>query len=327
MANVREITGHCHTVLGTKNFSSLSHGLRRPSGVAFVRLLVDGLACRIRYRKDELVALDSMAIVFGSNRRHHCERFNDQAVGGGVLWSYRIKTPAGQCPVGLIKLIRGSWNDAGLMKDVCLEPQGPIYLMDRGFYAIDLIGQWMANKVRFIVRVKAGGLKYQVIKKISTPSRLPTGWKLTLDALVELGSPHRKTQRPHVRLIIAYAPSGEQFIYATSQTNAAGEVIKAYKERWHIERFHRFIKDNLGLAHLYSFDANGIEFLILTALLTTMLLFLKAPAAIYSIHGLFKALARARAQLNICVPWHRNILAAKRNPTKRKRYCYQWENP
>lgn len=260
-----------------------------------------------------------MALVIGKTRRHKCEKYNDKTVGGGALWSYRIATPAKSCPVKLLKLIRGAWNDSTFMSNIALVADGPVYLMDRGFYSIDNVFRWLKDKVRFIMRIRATRLTYEIIRRVSRAGRLSNGWRLELDAIVLLGSANRKSPRPQVRLIIAYNSKGEQFIFATSEDGSAQQIVDNYKKRWHIERFHRFMKNNIGLAHIYSYDATGLEFMILTALLTAMLLFTtidsKDPNH-ETIMLLFKALKQARNQLGIQPVWRRNILAIKRGTRK-----------
>jgi len=72
----------------------------------------------------------------------------------------------------------------------------------------------------------------------------------------------------------AELPTGEQLILDSDQFQWSPEqILEAYKQRWHIERFHRFLKDTLALAHLYNFRQNGINLLIHAALLAALLLF------------------------------------------------------
>ena len=112
------------------------------------------------------------------------------------------------------------------------------------------------------------------------------------------------------------------FAYATCEIGfSAEQVIASYKQRWQIEKFHRFLKNNLGLAHIYSYDATGLEFMILTALLTAMLLFTLADSddECETLKLLHKSLSSARKQLGLTPVWHRNILAVKRSTGKRRK--------
>lgn len=315
MTGVRDIVNRCGELLGTSNFSSLSYALGGASGVRLLLTMIAAIGANRVYKKGELIALDSMALVIGKTRKHNCVKYNDNTVGGGVLWSYRIKTRNGSCPVKLLKLIRGSWNDSTFMRGVKLLSDGPVYLMDRGFYSIENIGFWLKQKVRFIIRVRRTKLQYDIVRHVSDKCLLNNGWRLELDALVSLGSPNRKSPRPTVRLIIAYNPKGEQFIFATGeQSKSAQEIADNYKKRWHIERFHRYLKDNIGLAHIYSYDATGMEFMLLTALLTAMLLFTTVDPNDdqETILLLLAALKQTRKQLGIRPVWRRNILSKKR---------------
>jgi len=42
----------------------------------------------------------------------------------------------------------------------------------------------------------------------------------------------------------------------------AEALLEAYRKRWQIERFHRFLKETVGLAHLYSFQEAGLFLLL-----------------------------------------------------------------
>lgn len=313
LSGLRAVTRRCGSLLATANFSSLCPALRRPSSLGFLRRLVGHLEGRPRGgSKEALEAIDGMAVTLPKTRRHHCKKSNNATVGGGVVWAYMIDAAKGISPVKVLKLIEGAWHDTTVMRGVELIARGPVYLMDRGFYAFDLIERWLAQQVRFIVRVREHDLLYEVWQTLSAPRWIGNKW-LRLDGLVRLGGPHAKAH-PVVRLIIAELPSGESLILATDRFKwSTQRVLEAYRKRWHIERFHRFLKDTLGLAHLYSFDQSGIAFLTLSALLLALLLFLAAGDAagetILILRTMFKAV---RAALGLDTPWKRNTYARRR---------------
>jgi hypothetical protein len=320
---LRAIARRCGPLLATTNFSSICHALRRPSALAFLRRMVGHLEGWHRSgAKEVLEAIDGMAVTLPKTRRHRCKKSNNATVGGGVVWAYMINAVNGVCPVKVLKLVQGAWHDTQVMRSVELIAQGPVYLMDRGFYAFDLLERWLAQQVRFIVRVREHDLVYEVLRTLSQPRRIGSK-RLTLDALVRLGGPNAKVH-PVVRLIITELPSGERLILATERLKWSAErVLAAYRKRWHIERFHRFLKDTLGLAHLYSFDQSGITFLLLVALLLALLLFLAATdphgETILILRAMFKALREA---LGLDTPWKRNTYTprrAKKSATKKPR--------
>lgn len=255
----------------------------------------------------DLVAVDGMAVTLPKTQRHGCRKVNNKTVGGGVVWAYMIKATRGICPIKVLRIVEGAWHDSKAMGGVSLVANGPTYLMDRGFYAFELLEQWLGQQIRFIVRVRERSLNYSVVASVSSPR--PVGSKyLTLDAIVTLGAPRAKLH-PQVRLIIARLASGENLILATDRLDWSAElVLENYAKRWHIERFHRFLKDALGLAHLYSFQQSGISLLIYTALLTALLMLLGVdnPNGQTTVRILYRLLAQLRHILGLTTPWKRN---------------------
>ena len=319
LSGLREVALRCGHLLKTANFSSISHALSRKFFLEYVGKMVKLLETLHCPGSNELVALDSMAITLPKTQRHRCPKFNNKTVGGGVLWAYMVQAKKDVIPVKIIKVIEGAWHDSKLMQGVKLISKGPVYLMDRGFYAFHLLNQFTKDKVRFIVRVRKHDLQYSVIGKISEPRKIGS-IKITLDAKVRLGGAQSKLN-PEVRLIIATLASGEDLILATNlYTWSTERILESYKKRQHIERFHKFIKDSLGLAHLYSFSQTGLMFLLYTALLIALLLFLMGKNSekelIYILRSRLKIV---RKELGLGTRWKRNICTAKRQKRKERK--------
>lgn len=265
---------------------------------------------------NELVGIDSMAITLPKTQRHRCPKFNDKTVGGGVLWAYMIEARKNIIPVKIIKVVEGAWHDSKLMEGVKLISKGPVYLMDRGFYAFHLLRKFTEERVRFIIRVRKYQLQYSVIRKISEPRKIGN-IKVLFDAKVRLGGPQSKLN-PAVRLIVATLSSGEDLILTTNLYGWSAErILASYKKREHIERFHKFLKDCLGLAHLYSFNQTGLIFLLYAALLASLLLFLmeKNPdkELIYILRSMLTIIRR---ELGFGTRWKRNICTVRRQKKK-----------
>lgn len=317
LSGLRAVAQRCAQRLGTLNFSSLSHALVRNSSLAFVRALAERLQCSHRPGPGDLVIVDGMALSLARTRRHRCKKLNNNTVGGGVVWAYMVRATKGICPIRVLRVVEGAWSDAVVMRGVELIARGPVYVMDRGFYAFDLLEKWLGQKVHFVVRARANALRYSVERHVSAPRRIGN-LQLVMDAWVRLGGAQAK-RHPRVRLVEAIRSSGERLVVVTDQADwSAAKILDSYKKRWHVERFHRLLKETLGLAHLYSFNQNGIAFLLHTALLLCLLLFLSARSiageTITVLHALLRA---ARAALGLSTPWKRNSCSVGRGK-KRK---------
>jgi hypothetical protein len=316
-SGVRAVVTRCKDWLGTANFSSLSPALDRVSSLAFVKRLVEVLQARHRPGRHALVILDGMALSLAKTQRHRCRKMNNKTVGGGVVWAYMVEAFKGACPIKVLRIVEGAWHDAVVMRTVELVARGPLYVMDRGFYAFDLLEKWLKEKVHFVVRARSRGFLYSVERHVSTARRVGDA-RLVLDARVRLGGAQAKLH-PRVRLVMAILASGDTLALVTDLADWSAErILAAYKKRWHVERFHRLLKDTLGLAHLYSFGQSGIAFLLYTALLLSLLLFLSAQgAADETIVALRKALRALRSALGLGTPWKRNSCTVSRSAKKK----------
>lgn len=300
--------------LRTSCKNTLSYALRRGSSLRMVQALLASLAEGEKTKRGELVAVDSMPLTLPATRRHGCRKINRTSVGGAILWTFRLKAPRGVNPVNILKIISGPWHDTQTIADIALEPRGPIHLMDRGFWSIALVRRWLRQKVHFIQRVNKQDFTYRIIATRGAPRPAPNGATILCDGMAKLGGPQRKN-KPTVRLVIAVLADGTDLILVSDQFSASAEkLLAAYKQRWQIERFHRFLKDTIGLAHLYSFHETGIFFLAHVAVLLALLLFLGATTSrgptIETMHEAFEALRRSIGE---GTRW-------KRNMTNRPRY-------
>ena len=320
LSGLRAVVERCAHLLRTSNFSSLAPALRRDSSLGVVRRMVELLQTTHRPGRGELVAIDGMALTLPSTLRHHCAKSNRNTVGGGVVWAYMVEAKRAFCPVQVLKVIRGAWHDTTIMREVALIAHGPIYLMDRGFYCFELLARWLDEGVHFIMRARARSLKYTVIRKLSAPRKIGS-LQLKVDALVKLGGPTAKLH-PRLRLLEATLPGGERLILVTDRLQwSAQRLLDAYKKRWHIERFHKFLKSTIGLAHLYSFSQTGLEFLLYTALLLALLLLLSQDADGTTLDLLRRALREERARLGLSTLWQRNACTTprpRRKPARKR---------
>ena len=94
--------------------------MRRKDALAFVGRLIQALEVHQRPGGEDLVAVDAMAVTLPKTQRHGCKKFNNKAVGGGVVWSYQIRARQGASPVRLLATVNGAWHDGSIMRAVQL---------------------------------------------------------------------------------------------------------------------------------------------------------------------------------------------------------------
>jgi hypothetical protein len=79
----------------------------------------------------------------------------------------------------------------------------------------------------------------------------------------------------HFRLVIVKSKTQEnkEFWFLTNNFElTANEIADAYRRRWDIEVFFRFIKQELNVSHLISLNKNGMQVIIYMTMIEAMLI-------------------------------------------------------
>jgi hypothetical protein len=247
--------------------------LRSPQVARFADDLVHALPGRAPRRG--LIALDSMCLSLPRTRRHGCARLNDATVGLGVLFALAVDHEPGQRPVQVLATFDGPWHDGHEIAPGMLAARGPTHLMDRGFYSLANLNGWLAEGVHFIVRARGKDLRWRPLRVVGARRRVGD-IVVAHDVVAHIGGPDCRVTRPRVRLVVARLRDGRDLVLASDHERWSAErLLGAYRRRWAIERFHHFLKESVGLAHLYSFQQRGLETLLWVALLVVGLLMLR----------------------------------------------------
>lgn len=162
-----------------------------------------------------------------------------------------------------------------------------IYVLDRGVQSTRTMKAFSHNKVTFICRAKENRKYVEIESFISDNQSMDLGETILIkDSKVFLytgmpinnkkGNTHYKetlVEEPF-RLIIAKSKSNSNkiFWFITNEFElTAKQVANAYRKRWDIEVFFRFIKQELNVSHLISLNKNGIEVILYMTLIVAML--------------------------------------------------------
>lgn len=307
VGSTRKLVERWGEQLGTRSHSTLCEALGDLPMHRFVERLCSFFRLGARNMDGHLVAIDSMAVTLPATRRSSALRFNDATLGGGVMWALDLDARPGQCPLELLALVRGAWHDGNqfLRKRVRLVPGGPTYLMDRGFFSLDVLGKLLGQGVRFVMRARR--INFRVAEFVGDDragAKKIGSVRVEYDrvALVGLKSPVR------LRVVCARTAGGEDLILVTNQWKwSTAQVLAAYKRRWEIERAHKLVKDVIGLAHLYSFRLHGIETQLRLAFMLAALLWMSAKNLLADVVNTIRScLKQIRAQLDV-ERWSRNL--------------------
>ena len=165
----------------------------------------------------------------------------------------------------------GKVPDVEQMHNLCQET-GVIYVMDRGY--IDFKSLYVIEKRGsiFVTRSKKN-MKY---KKVQENTHSEDGLILS-DMLIELTGPISKENYPKRLRKVKYLDpeTKKQYEFLTNDMERDAEEIAAiYKERWQVELFFKWLKQNLKVKSFWGTSINAVYSQIWVALILSILLWI-----------------------------------------------------
>jgi transposase len=163
-----------------------------------------------------------------------------------------------------------------------------IYLLDRGLQSARSLKAFEQQQVSFVCRAKENR-KYELQANLLEEGQQRDLGEVMLlsDQLVRLyyGEPIKNKKgnihyregllEQDFRLIIVESkqqPAQHYWLLTNELEMTAQEIAQAYRRRWDIEVFFRFLKQELNLSHLVSLNQNGIQVMLYMTLIVAMLL-------------------------------------------------------
>jgi len=142
-----------------------------------------------------------------------------------------------------------------------IDANGALYVMDRGYAHKTKMGGWMERNVQFLVRIR------KTFRMETLKSYKPTHPKVTKNELVSI-----LTREEPVRYIEFIDDKGIPFHLITNRLNLTEEeILDAYKNRWYVELFFKWLKQHVKISHLFSHSPIGIWNQMYIALITCAL--------------------------------------------------------
>lgn len=167
---------------------------------------------------------------------------------------------------------------------------GTLLCFDQGYFDTVWFRQLTAQGVTFVTRLPPRP-QYAVVED----RPVDVGSNVLDDQTIRFISPVcRKQYRGELRLITVYDPVGDRVLqFLTNQmTWEAAVIAQIYKDRWQIELFFKWLKQNLKVTHLLGRTENAVRWQILVALCVYLLLALlkfenHLALSLRDLHGCF----------------------------------------
>lgn len=181
-----------------------------------------------------------------------------------------IYDPNAETPI-YFELSAGNINDICMAREMPIEA-GTTYVFDRAYYDFSWWAHLIALECRFVTRLKKHSPTTIVAERSVTP-----GSAIVSDRVVRLNARLSSTRHNPIdgdlREVCVIAEDGKVLRLITNDLNASAEEIAGlYKQRWQIELFFRWVKQNLKIRKFLGTSENAVRIQIAVALVTFVLL-------------------------------------------------------
>jgi transposase len=148
-----------------------------------------------------------------------------------------------------------------------------VFVFDRGVHKRNTFCELDDNDYSFVTRLNPKS-RYIYLNDITLPdNRVFRNLTIIKDENVYLYKTGDKIVEHPFRLIQTRDQKEKAFWFLTDRFDlTCEEIINIYKQRWDIEVFFRFIKQELNFRHLISVNENGIKIILYMTLILAMLI-------------------------------------------------------
>ena len=214
--------------------------------------------------ENELFALDSTTISCSINLLIWAEgKYTRGAIKVHTLLDLRGSIPS------FILITDGKCHDSNVLDQITPEPEA-IYIMDKAYVDFKALYRINTFEAYFVTRAKST-LKYKIIEQ---NFNIDESTGLRADKIIELTIVKSKKLYPErLRLIEYYDIEKDNYlIFMTNNFEVSAlEVSYIYKNRWQIETFFKWIKQNLVIKKLWGHSQNAVKTHIWTAICTYLI--------------------------------------------------------
>jgi hypothetical protein len=234
---------------------------------------------------NEVFALDSTTVSLSINLFTWAYgKYSRGAVKVHTLLNLRGNIPE------FILITDGMYHDSNALDVIVPQPEA-IYLMDRAYVDFAALYRMQIAGAYFVTRAKSP-LKYRVIGQNFNIAQT-TG--LRADKTIVLTVTKSKKLYPEKLRLVEYYDAEKDWHPVFLSNNfevSALEIARLYKDRWQIELFFKWIKQNPVIKKLWGHSQNAVKIHIWMAICTYLIVaYIKhAIKSEYSIYGIMQIL-------------------------------------
>ncbi len=155
---------------------------------------------------------------------------------------------------------------------------GDLLLLDRGYVDFAWLYSLHQREVGFVTRLPRN-VRYQVVQE----NPVSADAAVLADQTIRLTTARSRGRYPGALRLVRYRDpeTGKEYVFLTNLPDlSALAVADLYRQRWQIETFFRWIKQNLKIKTFYGTSENAVLIQIWTALIAyLLLLWLKARSS------------------------------------------------
>ncbi len=173
------------------------------------------------------------------------------------------------CIPSFILVTHGRYHDSNILDELLISPMG-IYAMDKAYIDFTALARIDSGGAFFVTRAKDNML-YEVLERsgnIDESTGLRGDWLIRLT-----GTRTQKLYPKSLRMVTYYDPTKDgEFKFITNNLDiSAFEITNIYKNRWQIEVFFKWIKQNLTVKSLWGYSENAVKLHLWTAICSYLL--------------------------------------------------------
>lgn len=239
--------------------------------------------------ENEIFAIDSTTISVSINLFEWAQgKYSRGAVKMHTSLNLRGSIP------DFIHITDGKWHDSNVL-DVMNFYADAIYLMDKAYVDFKALFQMHNAGAFFVTRAKSP-MKYRVVEQ---NYNIDEATGLRTDKIIELTVPKSKRLYPEkLRLVEFYdAQNDELLVFLSNNFEVSTlEIAYLYQNRWQIEVFFKWIKQNLTIKKLWGHSQNAVKIHLWIAICCYLIAAhikneLRSPLSIYEIMQILRVSA------------------------------------